>query len=387
MTLNGDGFMIKYDSIDQEVNFIGSFRATKMKDLDRVSHFLKSIHEKIEGMIRLNFRRLKYINSAGLQTILNFLKYSHKESDANIELVVSNVLSWSEKSLIAFTNISDNINYRVHDENFYGSQDIIEDQGFIPLLRNQTRLLWPFEKEIFKKHGLAKGMKVADICCGCGDTSLLIAKEFAPEMVLGIDHSVAGVEFALQKQNEFKVFNADFKLGDATSLMLDDNTFDFVICRLSIQIFSQPEQIFTELYRIVKPGGRIYVTGEDYDLIIGYPNYKIIREVYDKSGHYGSELGIDMYNGKKLYSQLRHLKLKDLLLDQIVVDTANSDRVAFTQMVKSWKFFCSESLGTKLNLDDEDCKKLLDGYDKHIKTINHPYGYSTWGIVAASGVK
>ncbi len=287
MILNGDTYKLSYDSIDQEVVFDGYIRIHKHEELERINNFLISIHDKVEGVVRLNFRRLKYINSLGLQSISSFLKYSRMKAKLKIEIIISNVLTWSEKSLKSFTRIWSNIKFTVHDDHFYGSQDIIEDKGFIPLLRNQTRLLWPFEKQVLTKHSLIHGMNVADICCGCGDTSLLIAREFNPRMIIGVDHSDAGVEYAMSKQKEFKIKNAEFHLGDATALMLDDASFDYVICRLSIQIFSKPEEILSELYRITKPGGRIYITGEDYDMIIGYPNQKKIREVYNNAGHYG----------------------------------------------------------------------------------------------------
>jgi SAM-dependent methyltransferase len=66
-----------------------------------------------------------------------------------------------------------------------------------------------------------------------------------------------------------------------------------VLCRLSIQIFSRPELILKELHRILKPGGRLYLIGEDYDLIVGYPNDEDIHAVYDAAGKYGRPSAAD----------------------------------------------------------------------------------------------
>jgi ubiquinone/menaquinone biosynthesis C-methylase UbiE len=275
----------------------------------------------------------------------------------------------------------------IHDENFYESQNIIEQDNFIHLLRTQTRLLWPLEKEILVKHGLKSGMKVADICCGCGDVALLIAKELKPSIVVGIDHSLPGVTYAGRLQKEFEVSNVDFKLGDATALMLDDDLFDFVICRLSIQIFSKPEEILKELYRITKPGGTVYLIGEDYDLIVGYPNAESIRRVYDKAAVYGKQMGMDLYNGKKLFSFLANMKLRDIKIDYIHVDTNNSSREDLAGMITSWRFFSADTIGKRLNISHADYDELLKGYDDHIQTINNPLGYTIWTVAAGSGVK
>ena len=140
----------------------------------------------------------------------------------------------------------DQVEFTVHDKDFYKSQGMIEDSDFIPLLRNQTRILWPQEKRLLNRHGLEKGMRVADICCGCGDVPLLITREFQPTSMLGIDHSKAAIAYARNLQADFNLQNVEFRRGDATALMLDDDLFDFVLCRLSLQIFSKPEEIVIE---------------------------------------------------------------------------------------------------------------------------------------------
>jgi ubiquinone/menaquinone biosynthesis C-methylase UbiE len=387
MTVTGERYNVSYDPLDQQLNFEGIFRTYNNDDLKNIKDFFKELHNKVKGTLKLNFRKLRYINSAGIRTLLECLHYAKSQSKLKIKLIGSKVLTWEVKTLPRFSELWDQIEFVIHDENFYESQGIIEQDDFIPLLRTQTRLLWPLEKEILVKHGLKAGMKMADICCGCGDVALLIAKELKPSIVVGIDHSLPAIQHAAKLQKEFEVNNADFRLGDATALMLDDDLFDFVICRLSIQIFSKPEEILKELYRITKPGGTIYITGEDYDLIVGYPNARSIRQVYDKAGVYGDQMGMDLYNGKKLFSILAKLKLKDLKIDYIHVDTNNSSRNDFASMIKSWRYFSADTIGKKLNISQEDYDQLLKGYDDHIDTINNPLGYTIWTVAAGSGVK
>jgi SAM-dependent methyltransferase len=387
VSITGERYLVSFDALDQQVNFEGVLRTQNRVDLNTLKDYLIGIYDKLDGSMRLNFRKLRYISAAALKTIVDFLLYAKQSERLAVKLIGSKVITWEVKTLPVLPEVWRGVEFVLYDDHFYESQGIIEDAAFIPLLRNQTRLLWPQEKQVLLRHGLRSGLRVADICCGCGDVALLIAKEINPAIVVGVDHSLPAIEYARRLQDEFKVKNADFRLGDATALMLEDEIFDYVLCRLSIQIFSKPELIIKELLRILKPGGRVYLLGEDYDLIVGYPNEKEIRRVYDRAGQYGTDIGMDLYNGKKLYSILAGLKLTNICLDYINVDTVNSDRRLFAEMIASWRHFSAETIGRQLRISQEAHDQLLAGYDAHLQTIRHPFGYSKWTLVSASGEK
>jgi SAM-dependent methyltransferase len=387
MIITGEKYNISYDALDQQVNFEGYVRTTSRVDLQTIMDYLVDVHGKQNGSLRLNFRKLRYMNALGLKVIAEFIAYARQANTLSIKLIGSKVIPWEEKSLVSLRSIWDAVEFLLHDDHFYGSQGIIEDADFIPLLRNQTRLLWPREKPILVAHGLREGMRVADICCGCGDAALLIARELKPGSIIGVDHSNPAIEHANRLQREFKVRNAEFRLGDATALMMEDETFDFVLCRLSLQIFSKPEQILKELMRILRPGGRLYLTGEDYDLIVGCPNDQEIRTVYEKAGRYGQRIGMDLYNGRRLYATLLGLKMKNVRVDTIDADNTGANRPIFTEMISSWRHFSAETIGKELRIAEKERAELLAGYDAHLSTIRHPHGYTKWSVFAASGEK
>ena len=387
MTISGERYTISFDPLDQQVNFEGYVRTTSAEDLGSIMDFLVDLHGRHDGTMSLNFRKLRYMNSAGLKVIARFVSFASQSGKMRIKLIGSKVIPWEEKSLAPLRSLGDGVQFIVADERFYESQGIIEDEAFIPLLRNQTRLLWPREKPVLVEHGLREGMRVADVCCGCGDVALLIARELKPGIVVGIDHSMPAIDHANRLQREFKVGNAEFRLGDATALMVEDEVFDFVLCRLSLQIFSRPEQILRELHRILRPGGRLYLTGEDYDLIVGCPNEAEIRSVYDKAGKYGRRIGMDLYNGRRLYGALVGMKMKNIKVDTIDADNLGTNRPIFSEVISSWRHFSADTIGKSLSISDGERKELLDGYDAHLSTIRHPHGYTKWSVVAASGEK
>ncbi len=387
MKLVQDSYTLHYDPLDQQINFEGIFRPAHSDEVDAVVTYLAAIHDQVQGTLSLNFRRLRYLNATGMMALSHFIGYARERNVLTIRIIASGVLAWADHMLPNLCELWNQVEFKVHDKDFYGSQEIIEDADFIPLLRNQTRILWPQEKAVIARHGLRQGMQVADICCGCGDIPLLLCREFQPAFILGVDHSAAAVAYARSLQRDFGVVNAEFQRGDATALMLDDNRFDFVLCRLSLQIFSQPEAILSELIRITRPGGRIYVICEDYDLIVGHPEDALIAHTYERAAVYGDAMGMDLRSGKKLYRMLAEARMEEILTDHIIVDTSNSDREAMAQVIESWRSFSVDVIGERLTLSGDEKAALTAGYNAQLRSIRSPYGYSTWGLIACSGRK
>lgn len=65
--------------------------------------------------------------------------------------------------------------------------------------------------------------------------------------------SVLSVQLGRNKQlNRF--FVRDFNT-DTSTWAEKDNTFDAVVCCVSVQYMQQPERVFAEILRVLKPGG------------------------------------------------------------------------------------------------------------------------------------
>ena len=383
----GKTYTLTYDPLDQQVEFTGVCRLSEAAEARQIFRYLAQIHDAAQGALQLNFRRLRYMNARGIKALAHFITWARRQNRRQIKLVAAHVVPWSVRELSVLTRLWSDVEIIIYDQNFYKSQNLIEDAAFIPLLRNQTRILWPLEKKILRQHGLEKGMKTADICCGCGDVPLLISRELGAGQVIGIDHSEAAIAYARNLRRQFHVQNASFQRGDATALMLEDDQFDFVLCRLSLQIFSRPEQILQELIRIAKPGGRVYAVCEDYDLVLGHPESDAIRHTYRLAAEYGDQMGMDLRSGKKLYGMLAEARLEDIRTDYLMVDTGNADREAFARVIESWQTFSVETIGGELGLNGAERGTLQAGYEAQLRAIRSPYGYTTWGLTACSGRK
>ena len=99
-----------------------------------------------------------------------------------------------------------------------------------------------------------------DVACGTGAAALrAAARVFPGGHVTGIDLSPAMVALAADKAQQLGVDNATFRQGDMTRIEFSDGTFDAVTCVLGL--FFAPDMVAqaAELWRVIKPGGRLAI--------------------------------------------------------------------------------------------------------------------------------
>lgn len=97
-------------------------------------------------------------------------------------------------------------------------------------------------------------LRVLDI----GSSTGIIANTLAPyfKTVIGIDLDKPALKFA---RKQFKKSNLQFHYGDATQLPFPDNSFGVVICAQIYEHVSDSKKLFSEIYRVLKPGGVCYL--------------------------------------------------------------------------------------------------------------------------------
>jgi SAM-dependent methyltransferase len=97
-------------------------------------------------------------------------------------------------------------------------------------------------------------VEVAEICCGQGEAIPIFEEQIGQG--IGVDISPAMLEKAKKKYEANE--NFIFVQGDATMLPLGDNSFKSVIMLGGIHHVTDREKLFSEVFRILKPGGRFY---------------------------------------------------------------------------------------------------------------------------------
>jgi ubiquinone/menaquinone biosynthesis C-methylase UbiE len=114
------------------------------------------------------------------------------------------------------------------------------------------------DKDSLRAAGLKRGMRVLDLGCGFGDTSLLIAKLVgASGLVVGVDPSAEAIGVAEKRATAAcQCYWARFFVADLDTFVLDE-VFDVVIARPSSLDLREPAAALRRLSAFLHPGGVI----------------------------------------------------------------------------------------------------------------------------------
>src|SRR4029453_16322140 len=122
-------------------------------------------------------------------------------------------------------------------------------------------------RQVLKALDLRAGEQVLDIGSGPG----LLAYEMA--LSVGPDGRVCGIDtsedmLAMSRKCCADKSWTEFKKADAVKLPYSDNSFDAAVSTQVYEYVADIPAAFTELYRVMRPGGRVLVMDTDYGSLV-----------------------------------------------------------------------------------------------------------------------
>jgi demethylmenaquinone methyltransferase / 2-methoxy-6-polyprenyl-1,4-benzoquinol methylase len=101
---------------------------------------------------------------------------------------------------------------------------------------------------------------ILDVATGTADMPIMMMKLLNPDKVIGIDISEAMLDLGRQKveKNNLKG-KISLQTGDAENIHFNDHSFFAATVAFGVRNFQNLEKGLSELYRILKPGGKLVI--------------------------------------------------------------------------------------------------------------------------------
>lgn len=253
------------------------------------------------------------------------------------------------------------------------------DESMVRTLAAQAELIWPQEVELFRRYGLAGPISILDAGCGTGEITHRLAELYPHARILGVDLLVEHLDEARRRYAARHGDRLRFAVADALALELADASFDLVVCRHMLQSVPDAGRAIAELARVARPGGRLHLLCEDYEMIHVEPSGGLDPDLLWTRGAvaFGRAVGTDLRVGRNAFGHLRRAGLDEVRVDYLTVDTVRSDRGTFARMMEAWRDGFCASIGRETELSEaEACAH----FDAIVATIRHPGRYACWQI-------
>jgi len=116
-----------------------------------------------------------------------------------------------------------------------------------------------YVEEFVDRLDVSKDHMAIEVAAGSGALTL----ELAPRVssLLSTDFSPQMLELLQQNVNAAGISNVTTQIMDGQALTVGDNSFDRAACCFGLMLFPDRAKGFSELYRVLKPGGRAMVSG------------------------------------------------------------------------------------------------------------------------------
>jgi len=228
----------------------------------------------------------------------------------------------------------------------YAQGDIMASEIMAETLAFQAQAIWDKERPLWTPEWTESLQSILDVGCGTGQISSRLAREFELREVLGLDLVADHVTYA---QREFgHIPNLSFQQGSGQAMDFPDNRFEAVLSRHVLQAVPDPDVFIREMWRVLKPGGMLYILAEDYgmihvsDLETDVNWYTIAHDLLSQ--------GTDLLVGRKLPTILMQLELPQPRIDYLNVGTHNTARPILAGIMKSWRDGYTEFLSQHSSL-------------------------------------
>jgi|TARA_B000000475_G_scaffold179862_1_gene144701 ubiquinone/menaquinone biosynthesis C-methylase UbiE len=123
--------------------------------------------------------------------------------------------------------------------------------------REMDIMLNPLGERVIQGLDLKEETKILDIGCGCGATTLEIAKIVNQGEVIGVDISEPMLERATQTASDMALTNISYQVKDVQVDEMPNKYFDIAFSRFGVMFFEDPFEAFNNINHSLKDDGQL----------------------------------------------------------------------------------------------------------------------------------
>lgn len=233
----------------------------------------------------------------------------------------------------------------------------------IQRLAAQARLGWEKEARTLSWFGLKDGMSLLELGSGPGfiTESLLTLLPNSRITCLEIDPTlIKQAEKYLQNQVKDRVHIVE---GSVMDTHLAENSFDFAYARLLFQHLPDPNGAAKEIWRVLKPGGRLVVYDIDDEIFgLTQPPIPEFPGILEKFGKAQSAQGGNRYIGRSLWRILKIAGFYNLDLEVVAPHSDNLGIEPFLPQIDPDRLLPLVKIGLLSELELEKLRISLDRF-------------------------
>ncbi len=255
------------------------------------------------------------------------------------------------------------------------------DESMVRTLDAQARAIWPQEVELIRRYALHGDLRILDAGCGTGEISWRLAELFPRATVLGVDILDQNLELARARYARLAP-RLSFEHRSVFGLDMPDRTFDLTVCRHVNHSIPHPDQVFAELARVTRRGGRLHLISEDYGMLHFQRGALDPRDFWHEApAKFGEATGTDLFVGRNTFGALSTLGLSDITVDYVVVDTIRVPRETFAAILEAWRDGYVQPVAEYTRFTREEA---IAYFEQMIANIRDPRGYAVWMVPVIS---
>jgi ubiquinone/menaquinone biosynthesis C-methylase UbiE len=255
------------------------------------------------------------------------------------------------------------------------------DESMVRNLDAQARAIWPQEIPLLRRYAMPAAPRIVDAGCGTGEGASRLAELFPLAHVLGVDIVDHHLELARERYAGLAP-RLKFEHQSIFDLKAADRSFDLTVCRHVLHSIPHADRVIAELARVTRRGGYLHLIPEDYGMLhFQRASLDPLDFWHQVAPSFEKGTGTDLFIGRHAFRILAAMRLEEIKVDYVVVDTLRVPRETFAAILEAWRDGYAESIGDLTPISSESAVAY---FNQMIANIRDPHAYAVWMVPVAS---